>query len=219
MSSGLPPNHSNDRCHRLGRALLIFILCGVGRLSSGSASRDVLLAQIQDLIPQGDLTTASTRLSSALKQVPREPGFYNFLGVVEARQANFTAAESSFKKAVELQPQFTSAWLNLGLPYQQASFRDPGNVRKALDACLALLKFQPDNVHIRMQKYADARAELERAHEIGPANFRVNANLLILYQRTKDPRAEAQQARFEQIKQKLSENEQLLWRTIGVRPY
>jgi hypothetical protein len=35
----------------------------------------------------------------------------------------------------------------------------------------------------------------------------------------KDARAEAQQARFEQIQQKRSENEQLLWRTIEVRQY
>ena len=52
-----------------------------------------------------------------------------------------------------------------------------------------------------------------------PDNFRANANLLILYQKTKDGRAQKQQERFEEIKKKRSENEQLLWRTIEVRPY
>ncbi len=74
-------------------------------------------------------------------------------------------------------------------------------------------------MHIRLEKYADAGNELERAIELEPDSFRVNANLLILYQKTKDPRVEAQRARFEEIKQKRSENEQLLWRTIEVRPY
>ena len=38
-----------------------------------------------------------------------------------------------------------------------------------------------------------------------PDNFRANANLVVLYQKTKDTRAQAQQARFEEIKQKRSE--------------
>jgi hypothetical protein len=46
----------------------------------------------------------------------------------------------------------------------------------------------------------------------------VNANLLVLYQKTKDPRVSEQQARFEEIKKKRDEDEQLLWRTVEVRP-
>ena len=75
------------------------------------------------------------------------------------------------------------------------------------------------HVHIRLDRYEKARRELERAAALDSENFRANANLLILYQRTKDPRAQAQQERFEEIKKKRSENEQLLWRTIEVRPY
>ena len=64
-----------------------------------------------------------------------------------------------------------------------------------------------------------ARNELNRAFTLEPNNFRVNANLLILYQKTGDPRAPEQQSRFDEIKKKQAEDEQLLWRTIEVRPY
>ena len=60
--------------------------------------------------------------------------------------------------------------------------------------------------------------ELQRAFALDPNNFRVNANLLVLYQKTKDPRVSDQQARFEEIKKKRDEDEQLLWRTVEVRP-
>jgi tetratricopeptide (TPR) repeat protein len=149
LSLGLPPVYFFDRHRRLGLALLVLVSCGP--LASGSASPNVLLSQIQDLVQQGDLPAASSQLSSAIKTFPHEPGFYNLLGVVEARQANFTAAESNLKKAVELLPQFTSAWLNLGRLYQEASNRDPGTARKALDAYLELLKFQPKNIEANYQ--------------------------------------------------------------------
>jgi hypothetical protein len=75
------------------------------------------------------------------------------------------------------------------------------------------------HVYIRLARYGDAGKELERASSVDPENLRVNANLLILYQKTKDARAAEQQARFEEIKKKREEDEQLLWRTIEVRPY
>ena len=75
------------------------------------------------------------------------------------------------------------------------------------------------NLQFKRETEGEAAFELEPARELDPGNFRVDANLLILYQKTKDARAESQQARFEQIKQKRSESEQLLWRTIEVRSY
>jgi tetratricopeptide (TPR) repeat protein len=74
------------------------------------------------------------------------------------------------------------------------------------------------HIHIRLEKHEIARHELERAGAVAPDNFRVDANPLILNQRTKDARAAAQQARFGENNEKRAENEALLWRTIEVRP-
>jgi Flp pilus assembly protein TadD len=74
-------------------------------------------------------------------------------------------------------------------------------------------------LHIRLSRYDDARDELNRASALEPDNFRVNADLLILYQKTGDPRAAEQQSRLDEVKKKQAEDEKLLWRTIEVRPY
>ncbi|MGI8989264.1 MAG: tetratricopeptide repeat protein [Bryobacteraceae bacterium] len=74
-------------------------------------------------------------------------------------------------------------------------------------------------VHIRQEKFEEAARELRRAIEIDPDSFRANANLLILYQKTKDPRAASQARRFEEMKKMRSEKEDMLQRTIEIRPY
>jgi tetratricopeptide (TPR) repeat protein len=153
LSSGLHPVHSFHRrpAVRVLAPWLILLSCGSSRITAGSVSPDVLLSQIQQLIERGDLTVANEQLSSALKKFPREPGLYNLLGVVAAQQGNFGAAESSFKKATELMPQFTGAWLNLGRLYQESADRDRGAVRKGLEAYLEVLKFQPSNLEANYQ--------------------------------------------------------------------
>jgi Tfp pilus assembly protein PilF len=103
-------------------------------------------------------------------------------------QDNPAIAESELRQAVAADPQFVDALAELAL------------------------------VHIRQGRNEEAGHELERAFTVDPDNFHVNANLLVLYQRTGDPRAPQQQARFEEIKRKRAEDEQLLWRTIEVRP-
>jgi tetratricopeptide (TPR) repeat protein len=116
-------------------------------------------------------------------------GAHYFLGRIAKQEENLAEAESEFEQAVAANPKFPDALAELA------------------------------HVHIRLEKYVDAQSELERAIELDPDSFRVNANLLVLYQKTKDTRVEAQRARFEEIEQRRSENEQLLWRTIEVRPY
>jgi tetratricopeptide (TPR) repeat protein len=115
-------------------------------------------------------------------------GAHYFLGRIAKLQDKLPEAESELKQAVEADPYFVDALAELGL------------------------------VHIKLEHYDEASHELARASAIQPDNFRVNANLLILYQKTKDPRAAEQKARFEEIKKKRDQDEQLLWRTIEVQP-
>jgi len=131
---------------------------------------------------------ATKNLRAIAARKETAPGAHYFLGRIAKLQDNLPEAQSELKQAVEADPHFVDALAELA------------------------------QVHIKLERYDDARRELARAFAIQPDNFRVNANLLILYQKTKDPRASEQQARFEEIKKKRDQDEQLLWRTIEVKP-
>jgi tetratricopeptide (TPR) repeat protein len=135
-----------------------------------------------------DYAAATTNLRVASKSKESAAGAHYFLGRIARAQDNLPTAESELLQAVAANPQFVDAMAELAW------------------------------VHIRQGHTSEAGRELENAFALDPENFRVNANLLVLYQKTGDPRTAQQQARLEEIKKKRAEDEQLLWRTIEVRP-
>lgn len=126
-----------------------------------------ILHRVQQLIEQGDLKTARSELTRALKAFPREAGFYNLLGVVEAQQGNYGAAESNFKEAIEAAPRSAGAYLNLGRLYQENASKDPEAVKKALGTYRRLLRFQPNDAEanyqsaVLLQRQASYKASLD----------------------------------------------------------
>ncbi len=74
-------------------------------------------------------------------------------------------------------------------------------------------------LEMRKKDFAAAGKALQRALELDPDSFLGNMHLLRLYQATEDPRAEAQQKRFDEVSKKRTEKEASLLRTIEVRPY
>ena len=74
-------------------------------------------------------------------------------------------------------------------------------------------------VRLNRKEYSLAEKELLRALEIDPNNYTANLNLMVLYQRTKDPRAKAQASRFGEVKKRRAERAKEFLRTIEVRPY
>jgi tetratricopeptide (TPR) repeat protein len=132
---------------------------------------------------------AQKQMRSVTDSRQHAPGAHYFLGRIARLQENLPEAERQLKEAVAADPKFADALAELALLY------------------------------IRLHRYDEAARELERAFAVEPDNFHVNANLLILYRKISDPRATEQQARFEQIQKKRDADEQLLWRTIEVRPY
>ncbi|PYT02620.1 MAG: hypothetical protein DMF60_20805 [Acidobacteria bacterium] len=133
--------------------------------------------------------TARKQLERVANNSETAAGAHYFLGRLAKQEDNLPEAERELQQAVAANSNFPDGLSELA------------------------------HVHIRMQNYMAAGKELVRALQMEPGNFRANANLLILYQKTKDPRAAEQQVKFEEIKKKRSEDEQLLWRSIEVRPY
>jgi tetratricopeptide (TPR) repeat protein len=136
-----------------------------------------------------DYEAAAEDLRSVQDKPETRSGAHYFLGRIAKLQDNLPEAEAQLKQAIAADPRFADALAELG------------------------------QLHIRLNRYEAARDELNRAFSLEPDNFHVNADLLILYQKTGDSRAAEQQSRLDEIKKKQAEDEKLLWRTIEVRPY
>lgn len=100
------------------------------------------LNRIQRLVGQGRLDEARHELSEAIAEFPREPTLQNFFGVVDAEQAETTAAERAFEKAIQGSPHYAGAYLNLGHLYQTM----PNHRPQAIQVYRTLLKFDPANI-------------------------------------------------------------------------
>lgn len=111
----------------------------------------MLLQRIQQALGSGGEAVARKQLSDALETYPRDPVLHSFLGVLEARHNHYRAAEASFRKAIELGPDYTAAYLNLGRLYQQNVPRDPKAVEKGIAVYRGLLKLDPASAEAHYQ--------------------------------------------------------------------
>jgi Tfp pilus assembly protein PilF len=73
-------------------------------------------------------------------------------------------------------------------------------------------------LEIKLKDYPAAGEALQKAIQLNPDSYTANLNLMILYQRTKDPRAGNQAARFQEITKQRSERQKEFLRTIEVSP-
>jgi tetratricopeptide (TPR) repeat protein len=147
-----------------------------------TSERDQKILQIQQLIQDHDLEEASREILEAAKQYPSDAGFDNLLGIVEAQQGNYTAAEKSFQQALKRQPKFTGASLNLGRLYQENSAVDSQARRKALAVYLGVLAYDPKNAEANYQsaalllekgKYRDSLDHISQLPEESQADAQV----------------------------------------------
>jgi tetratricopeptide (TPR) repeat protein len=109
------------------------------------------LQQIQGLMQGGDLARARAQLMEVLKSAPRDPLALNMLGVVDAQEGQFRAAESCYRKAIGAAPDFVAAYLNLGRLYQDNQHSDPEALKESLNAYESALKYDPSNVEANYQ--------------------------------------------------------------------
>lgn len=113
--------------------------------------REQRLVQIQQMIAERNLAEARRLLDEAAQQFPADAGFDNLLGIVEAQQGDYRAAEESFRRAIKSAPRFTGAYLNLGRLYQQNPATDGEAPRKALDVYRQLLRHEPEHAEANYQ--------------------------------------------------------------------
>jgi len=124
------------------REVVWLLVCALHAAAS-PASLAERLARARTLLEQGDRVEARAELMQALRAHPAHPVVENFLGVVEAQDGHYGAAEARFRAAIRGAPGLTDAYLNLGRLYQEAAAKDPAAPRKALDVYEALLRREP----------------------------------------------------------------------------
>jgi tetratricopeptide (TPR) repeat protein len=135
------------------------------------------------------LESARRELQSIADRPETRMGAQLFLGRTAIEEGNLAEALEHLQLAIKANPSTPEAYAELGL------------------------------VYIRRKEYALAEKTLSRALELAPDDYLSNLRLLMLYQRTKDSRTEPQTQRVDQIRKSGQEREQLLMRTLEIRPY
>lgn len=158
-----------------------------------------------------------------LKLRPQDPRGKLAIGVVQWRAKNYDASVPWLKQAVIDPETATSAHYYLGaIALHERHFDE------ARDELEQALKAQPDytdalaqlgQYYLELKDFKKAERQLSRALQIDPNHYSANFHLLTLYKRTGDPRREAQEKRFEELKNLLDEKKQELLRIVEVRPF
>jgi tetratricopeptide (TPR) repeat protein len=132
----------------LPAVLLVCVSCSA---LQGQQAPPSALQQIQGLMQGGDLARARLQLMEVLKTAPRNPLALNMLGVVNAQEGQFRAAERCYLKAIGAAPDFVEAYLNLGRLYQENQHKLPDALKESLNAYESALKYDPSNVEANYQ--------------------------------------------------------------------
>ena len=135
-----------------------------------------------------DDESAERVLSTVANDPPTAAAANFYLGRIDNRQGRDPEALRRLKLALQARPDYADAYAELGL------------------------------IHLKQKEYAPAEEALERALRLRPDGYAANLNLMILYQRTKNPKAEEQAKRFEQLKEERAQRAMEFMRTIEVRP-
>lgn len=127
-------------------------------------------------------------ISTVANNPETSAGAHYYLGRIANQKGDFSEAVAQLEMALKTYPNYADAYAERGL------------------------------VHLKQKDYPAATDDLKKALEIDPDNYTANLNLMILYQRTKDPKADEQAKRFEQVRQQRAQRAKEFLRTIEVRP-
>jgi tetratricopeptide (TPR) repeat protein len=113
---------------------------------------------------------------------------YYYLGRIATREGDYARAKEDLLLAIKTNANYPDAYAELGL------------------------------VRLKQKEYPQAEEAFQRALKLNPDNYTANLNLLILYQRTNNPKAPEQQERFNRVNAARAQREKDSLRSIEVRP-
>jgi tetratricopeptide (TPR) repeat protein len=136
----------------------------------------------------GDFAAARPELARAAAQPPTAAAAHYFLARIAREENDLPEALRLVEKAVEAYPAYADAHAERGL------------------------------VLFRLRRFPEAETALRRALDIDAQNYLANLHLQMLYERSRDPRAEAQKAKVEELGRERDRKSDEFRRVIEVRP-
>jgi protein O-GlcNAc transferase len=103
------------------------------------------LERVATLIVENKIVAAEKELVVVLRTGPNDPVALNLMGTIRAKQGRLDEAESLFNRAVNVDPKFTGARMNLAYLYLQK--REPA---KAVVQVKEVLQLDPTNTEIQV---------------------------------------------------------------------
>lgn len=105
----------------------------------------------EQLLTKGDLEPAEQIYLHLAAGQPRNPKFYNRLGVIYLRQKNYRDARQAFETAVKIDPTVASRFYNLAVAWLEL-----GNKKQARQVLKSAVRLSPEN-----KKYQKMLDEIE----------------------------------------------------------
>lgn len=127
-----------------------------------------------------DYETYKKLIAEVLEKNPNDSDLLFNLGAISATAGNAVEAEKYYKRAIEIKPDFTNAYLNLAI------LKLDGD-KKLIEEMNKLGNSEKDNKRYAVLKkqretvFKDALPYLEKASELDPSNKDVKTTLLNVY--------------------------------------
>lgn len=93
-----------------------------------------------------DLSVEQEKLLESIKAQPRNPDNYHELGNLFAKAGKLDGAQKAFEKELQLNPQSSGAYLNLGNIFLLTSDKDPGRLELARECYEKSIQLDPKKV-------------------------------------------------------------------------
>ncbi len=137
----------------------------------------------------GDYDNCRTEMEGIRRNPQTAAGAAYFLGRIARIDGNLDEAAALFEQSIRLLPTYSEAYTELA------------------------------RVRLRQDRLEDAQTALDRALSLDSESFQANSALLALYQKTHDTRAEQQNAKLRKLDENRSKRQELMFRSIEVKPY
>ena len=152
-----------------------------------------LVIEGKDLFEKKDYESAETILKQVLSQTKRYADVQNMMGVIQHTEGRFSAAIQHFKKAIEINPRYTEAIMNLAVLYNDlGQYKDAKklydqlkknpkvkdqNIEPVLRGKLSNMHMQVGDIYRSTGAHKLAIDEYDKALKLNPAYVDIRTKL------------------------------------------
>jgi tetratricopeptide (TPR) repeat protein len=169
-----------------------------------------------------DAVTASSYFRKFVKAKPTESQGHYALGIAYFASGDYDKTKEEMRRLTNDSKVAAGAEYFLGRTARLEGELDDAarHLQKSIELNTSFSEPHTElaRVYMLQGNLEAVRAELDRALRLDPGSFQGNNELLVLYRRTHDPRAEKQAELLKNLDEDRSKRAELMLRTIEVRP-